>query len=243
MSQPGEYLNDLTIDDYAKDAFEQPVGGIFSGVGTKHALATAADRQQAKADGKRVLPESFARARLVPVAAGKVLVRWCKSAAMSQFEWAAGGLWWSSDNVADRIVQATVQKHGARGDSGLVAREVSAVRHDWSDLGGVVVVRTKWPIKVMVGFGRPVVTALPGSGLPALLGEGRDLQFMMKTTVDGVFRGSEFLQQLYLGSSVAFTEWWTTSNLVGLRRSATIQAARAGLITGSVYPRGIVRTS
>jgi hypothetical protein len=242
MPHPGDFLGALTIADFVADAFEPAVGGIFSGVGTQHARADWAARQGAKAAGQ-VVPESFARARLVPIAAGKVMVRWCHSRCLGSFEGAARGLWWSSDDVADRIVRETVRRYGLNGDSGEIARIVSAVHHDWSDLGAVVVVRTTLPMKILVGFGRPVTTVLPGTGQQALLGDGRDLQFMMKTTHDKVFRGTEFLQQLFLGSSRSFTRWWTEHNPAGQRRAATIAAARAGQITGGGYPSGVTRTS
>jgi hypothetical protein len=171
------------------------------------------------------------------------MVRWCHSRSLGSFEGAARGLWWSSDAVADRIVRETVRKLGPDGDSGEIARVVSAVHHAWSDLGAVVVVRTTLPVKIMVGFGRPVTTVLPETGLPALLGEGKDLQFMMKTTHDKVFRGGEFLQRLYLGSSRAFTRWWTDHNPAAQRRAATIAAAKAGQIKGGGYPAGVTRTS
>jgi hypothetical protein len=243
MSTPADYFQTLTIADFVAQAFEQKVGGIFSGVGTQHAVADQAARRQAKAAGQ-VSPESYARARLVPVAPGKVMVRWCSSAAMSSFESAAGGLWWSSDDIADRIVRETVRKLGPNGDSGKIARVVSAVHHGWSDLGGVVVARTTLPVKVMVGFGRPVTTVLPDTGQSALLGEGKDLQFMLLTSPNRVFRGREFLQCLYLGTSTAFTTWWTANNPAAQRRAATIQAARDGNPTvGGGYPTGVVRTS
>jgi hypothetical protein len=242
MSHAADDFDSLTIADFVAQAFEQQVGGIFSGVGTRHAVADQEARQRAKAAGQ-VSPESFARARLVPVAAGKVMVRWCRSTCLGNFAAAAGGLWWSSDGIADRIVRETVRKLGPRGDSGQIARVVSAVHHEWSDLGAVVVARTTRRIKVMVGFGRPVTTVLPDSGQPAVLGEGKDLQFMMLTSPGRVFRGHEFLQQLYLGSSTAFTEWWTTNNPAAQRRAATIQAARDGRPIAGGYPSGVVRTS
>src|SRR5438552_8532988 len=173
MATITEFFDALTVNDFVAEAFAQPVGGIFAGVGTAHAKADQETRQKAKAAGA-VPPESYARARIVPVGAGKVMVRWCKSSAIGSFAHAAGGLWWSSDDIADRIVRETVHKLGPTGDSGHVARVVSAVRHDWSDLGCVVVVRTTRPVRVMVGFGRPVMTSLPGSGDSVRLGDGKD---------------------------------------------------------------------
>jgi hypothetical protein len=240
--QRGDYLKNLTIADFVADAFAQPDGGIFAGVGSQHARADQAGRVQARAAGQ-VVPESFARARLVPVAPGKVMVRWCKSRFLSDFAGAASGVWWSSDDVADRIVRETIRKQGPAGDSGEIARVVSAVRHGWSDLGAVVVVRTQMAVPLLVGFGRPVTTTLPGTNISEVLGDGKDLQFMMKTTYDGVFRGGEFLQQLYLGSSTAFTRWWAEHNPAATRRAATIAAAKAGPIVGGGYPSGVTRTS
>ena len=180
MPAPGDYFQTITVDDYAAQAFAAEEGGLLAGVGTKYARADAETRGRLKALG--LLPgESFSRARLVPVAPGKVFVRWCRRDRMHSFEAAASGAWWSSDNVADGIVDETVQRFGAGGASGQVARRVLAVHHAWSDLGGVVVARTTCPIKVLVGFGRPVITAVPDSGLPALLGDGTDLQFMILT--------------------------------------------------------------
>jgi hypothetical protein len=242
MASIAEFFDSLTVNDFVTEAFAQPVGGIFAGVGTAHAMADQAARTKAKAAGE-IPPESYVRARIVPVGAGKVMVRWCKSSALGSFAHAAGGLWWSSDGIADRIVRETVRKHGPSGDSGQVARVVSAVRHDWSDLGGVVVVRTTRPVRVMVGFGRPVMTSLPGSGDAMWLGDGKDLQFMMITRPGGgPFRGQEFLQQLFLGSSTAFTAWWTANNPVAERRAGTIAAA-AGSTVGGGYPAGVVRVT
>lgn len=242
MSLPGDYLSKLTIADFVAAGFEPEVGGIFAGVGSQYARADQAGRLQARTAGQ-IVPESFSRARLVPVAAGKVMVRWCNSRFLANFAGAASGLWWSSDDVADRIVRETVSKLGPTGDSGQIARVVSAVHHAWSDSGAVVVVRTTMQVPLMVGFGRPVTTQLPDSGLAAVLGEGKDLQFMMKTVHDKVFRGSEFLQPLYLGSSSAFTRWWTEHNPAAHRRAATIAHAKTNPTVGGGYPKGVVRTS
>lgn len=242
QSQPGDYLKTLTIADFVAAGFYPAVGGIFAGVGSQHARADQAGRQQARAAG-HVVPESFARARLVRIAAGKVLVRWCNSRFLTDFAGAASGVWWSSDDVADRIARETVRKLGPTGDSGQIARVVSAVHHGWSDLGAVVVVRTTMPVPLMVGFGRPVTTVLPDSGLAEVLGEGKDLQFMMKTVHDRTFRGGEFLQQLYLGSSSAFTRWWTEHNPAAQRRSSAIAHAKANPTVGGGYPKNVTRTT
>jgi len=221
MPGTADYFATVTVEDYAARAFGQKEGGLYAGVGTAHARTDADTRKRMK--GLGLLPdESFSRARLVPVGPGKVFVRWCDRAKLHSFEAAAGGSWWSSDNVADGIVDETNRRFGPGGASGVVSRQVSAVHHDWSDLGGVVVVRTLLPIKVLVGFGRPVITALPGTGRPALLGDGSDLQFMILTTWDGRFRGGEFLQPLFLGPDTAFTTWWLRNDLVGRRRRRAV---------------------
>jgi hypothetical protein len=238
MSEPCEYFRTITIADYAEKAFAAEEGGLLAGVGTRYARTDADTRQRLKTLG--LLPaDSFARARLVPVAAGKVFVRWCDRSRAGRFEDAARGAWWSSDNVADGIVEETARRFGPRGDSGVVAREVSAVHHAWSDLGGVVAVRTSWPIKALVGFGRPVITRWPGTQQPVLLGEGKDLQFMILTCWEERFRGNEFLEPLFLGQSAAFTEWWLRHDLVGRRR----QAAQGAPLGAGGYPKGVVRTT
>ena len=219
MPHPADQLNKLTLQDYAVRAFGQAEGGMFAGVGSRHARADAETRRRMKALG--LLPsESFSRARLVRVAPGKVFVRWCKARdAQRSFAAAAGGAWWSSDNVADGIIRLTEQRLGPQGDSGQVAREVSAVHHGWSDLQGAVVVRTTSPINVLVGFGRPVVSQAPGSSVPVVLGDGRDLQFMLLTSWDNRFVGGSFLEELFRGSSTTLLGWWRQHSPVRQRRA------------------------
>jgi len=212
------YLTQLTVDDYVKLAFDVTTGGMFPGAQSPHARADAAAVRQMKAGGQ--LPrESISRARLVPVAAGKIFVRWCSSDA-KDFQAAAGGKWWSTDNIADGIVRLTRQRLGPDGDSGRIVREVSAVCYEWSDLRQVVVVRTKVPINVLIGFGRPVQSKDPDTGAAVTLGDGKDLQCVIPTYWEKQFRGPEIFEEpLFLRSSSAFTRWWAEKAFVSLRRS------------------------
>ncbi|MEA2701008.1 MAG: hypothetical protein QOI66_5279 [Myxococcales bacterium] len=218
------YLTALTVEDYVSHAFDVKEGGMFPGAQSPHARADADTVRRMKAGGQ--LPtESISRARLVPVDAGKIFVRWCSSGA-HDFAAAAGGKWWSSDNIADQIVRLTRKKLGPDGDSGRIAREISAVGYDWSDLRQVVVVRTKVPIKVLIGFGRPVKSIDPRTGVAATLGDGKDLQCVILTSWQNQFRGDELFEPLFLRSSNEFTRWWSEQNLVGQRRAATIARSR-----------------
>ena len=99
---------------------------------------------------------------------------------------------------------------------------------------GVIVVRTTWPIDVLIGFGKPVVTTLPFSGLPFVLGDGKDLQLMMLTTWQGEFLGHTFLKELYRGTSTGVMEWWRHNNPVLARRPPSPTP-------GLIRPSGILR--
>lgn len=224
MSQSTNYLTQLTVEDYVSRAIDVDAGGIFPGANSPHARADAATVRQMKAAGKGPI-ESISRARLVPVAPGKVFVRWCDSKA-TQFETAAGGIWWSSDNMADGIVRLTRDRLGPHGDSGRIAREVSAIDYKWpTDLRQVVVVRTRVPINVLIGFGRPVASHDPRTGKAITLGDGKDLQCVILTRWDNQFRGNDLFEMLFLRSSSEFTSWWYESKMVGLRR-ARVAAGR-----------------
>jgi len=91
---------------------------------------------------------------------------------------AAKGAWWVTDNMAERIVQATVKQFGPRGDSSQIARQYAQVVTKWSDMQRVVVCRTTRPIKVLFGVGRPVV------GVPNVApGLSDELQVVILTTI------------------------------------------------------------
>lgn len=232
------YLNRLTIHDYAKEAFALDKreasgfkqGGIYSGAGTAYESAN-----------DKPVP---AKARLVQINAGKVIVRWVGSWALKAgWEAAASGAWWTSDNCADRIVAETIERFGQHGDSGVIAREFSNVGYTrteedekagsgqhgayWSDMKAVVACQTTVPIKVMIGVGRPVINpTLVGKKIEMVELAGEELQLVILTKWQGEFRGKEFLQRLFLGTSSQFTSWWVTNQLVARRRQAKIQMAR-----------------
>jgi hypothetical protein len=225
VAPSGNYLTQLSVADYVSLAFDVPEGGIFPGAQSPHARADAGTVSRMKAEG---LPpvESVSRARLVPVAPGKIFVRWCSSEATG-FQAAAGGIWWSTDNIADQIVRLTQKRLGPNGDSGRIVREVSAIRYEWkTDLRQVVVVRTKVPINVLIGFGRPVKSVDPLTRQEITLGDGHDLQCVILTRWQGQFRGDELFEPLFQRSSTEFTRWWAAQNLVGQRRAAATASQR-----------------
>jgi len=233
MTADADLLNQLTVDDYARIAFSiSPEGfgegGVYSGP-----LESAPDAKPWH--GNYLNPddrEVAARARLLSVPVGKVFVRWARSDTMNSWTNAAGGAWWVTDNMANRIVGQTVQRFGKRGDTSIVAREHAQVKHSWSDMGTVVVCRTTRPIKVLFGVGRPV---------PGLEGERDALQVVILTTVASPknsfkgprdpenryrFIGDQFFTKLWHGSSSAFTDWWEGSQIVDRRRVAQRIAQR-----------------
>jgi hypothetical protein len=242
MSTNGDYLNHLTLYHYAAEAFcfdpNEPSGygqgGIYAG--TTSEFASPNDKP---------MP---ARARLVKIAPGKLFVRWADSKAleMGELGWheAAGGAWWSSDRGADQIVQETVARSrgSSHGDSSPVAREFSNVGYTSADgsyrsnMGAVVVCRTRFPITVLVGVGRPVInrTRTANGSFQLVELPGEELQVVMMTrwrdrkVPDSEadwrkrlpFRGTEFLEKVFFGSSSQLTHWWCNEDPVGKRRSA-----------------------
>jgi hypothetical protein len=242
MSTNGDYLNHLTLHHYAEEAFcfnpNEPSGygqgGIYAGAASE--FASPNDKPMR------------ARARLVKIAPGKLFVRWADSKALSMGEagWqeAAGGAWWSSDRGADQIVQETVARSrgSSHGDSSLVAREFSNVGYTSadgnykSDMRAVVVCRTRFPITVLVGVGRPVVnrTRMADGSFRLLELSGEELQIVMMTrwrdhkVPDSEpdwrkripFRGTEFLEKVFFGSSSQLTHWWRSEDPVATRRSS-----------------------
>lgn len=261
MTATAALLNQLTIDDYAREAFcVHPdgedgfvQGGVYAGP-----LSNAPDARpwhaSYNAPGDRRVS---ARARLVHVPPGKVFVRWARSQVLKEGGWkaAARGVWWVTDNIADRIVQETVRRFGRRGDSSIVARHFGNVGYTWtggddepkgvvpgtykSDMGAVVVCRTTAPIKVLVGVGRPVVNPT-GPDLKDVTVDSRELQVVMLTTISSPknsfdfrdpknryrFIGDQFLAMLYFGSSSGLCDYWLRAAIVDRRRTAQRIAAR-----------------
>lgn len=232
MTASADLLDQLTIDDYARLAFsldpDSPTGygagGVYAGQledapdgkSWQGAYRNPADRQVT------------ARARLVSVPAGKVFVRWAKGHTQTSWTSAAAGAWWVTDNMADRIVRETVRRFGRRYSSSIVAREYAQVDSSWSDMRTVVVCRTTRPIKVLLGIGRPV------SGVQVNSPSLRDaLQVVILTTIASPndkkrrpFIGDQFMTKLWIGSGVAFTEWWLGQGIVEGRRDEQRAALR-----------------
>jgi hypothetical protein len=237
MTASADLLEQLTIDDYARLAFSiEPLdpsdpnstgfgaGGVYAGP-----LENAPDAKPWHASYRnRMDRDVTARARLVQVPPGKLFVRWARGATLGDWKAAAGGVWWVTDNMADRIVRDTVRRFGKLGNSGLVAREYSQVAKAWSDMGSVVVCRTTRPIKVLLGIGRPVHGILVHS--PHLKDA---LQVVILTRIDSPknsfekdavrrsrFIGDQFFQKVEHLSSVQFTAWWLIQGFVEDRRAA-----------------------
>lgn len=223
------YINKLTLDEYAREAFiyEQGVvidqGGIYAGHTSKYA------------DPKD--PKIHAHSRLVTVAGGKYFVRWVNSH-IKTWDEAANGNWWTSDNCVQRIATETVKRYGPVADSSTVAREFSNVGYTWrgdqgdfgakgtyrSDMKKVVICRTKFPVQVLTGLGRAVTNpTATGSNYQALTDvtlDSKEPQVVILCSVgaDKTFRGVEFLDNVWFGSSVGFTAWWQTNNPLRARR-------------------------
>lgn len=260
MTATAALLQHLTIDDYAREAFcVHPdgndgfvQGGVYAGP-----LSAASDAQpwygQYNAPGDRSVT---ARARLVQVPPGKVFVRWASSRTLSGgWKAAARGVWWVTDNIAERIVQETLSRSGKRGDSSVIARHFGNVGYTWtgaagepegvvpgtykSDMAAVVVCRTTAPIKVLLGVGRPVVNPT-GPVMKDETIDSRELQVVMLTTISSPknsfdskdpknrfhFIGDQFLTNVYFGPSATFTDWWLRSAIVDRRRVAQRVALR-----------------
>ena len=233
MTANADLLNRLTIDDYASIAFSlDPTsktgfgeGGVYAGPLDKGSDGKPWHNQYQNPADSAIA----ARARLVNVPVGKVFVRWANAGAQHDWKVAAGGAWWVTDNMAERIVQGTAKRFGPRGDSSMLARQYAQVSTRWSDMTTVVVCRVTRPIKVLFGVGRPVA-GVPNIS-PAL---GDELQVVILTTIRSPknspdpkdpnnrvrFIGDEFMTNLWIGSSSAFTTWWLNAGIVDLRRRA-----------------------
>jgi hypothetical protein len=223
----GAFFDRVTMAEYAALAFgvgsdgkpsDRFEGGIYAGRGTAWERIAEGD--------------SASGARLIPVRAGKVFVRWCREETLSGTwsgpppdnagelpRWApAAGPWWVSDNMAELIVRRTTERFGEDGDSGRVAREFSAVKHEWgSDMRGVIVCRTKIPIRVLVGVGRPVLTTAPDASGPLPLGD-RDLQYVILTEHPRrTFRAHEFFELVHLCRSTELVRWWKKAAILSGR--------------------------
>lgn len=229
-----DYFSTITFSDYAALAFgiDQTGtpgaafdGGIYAGQGTAWQRKNEQD--------------TAAAARLVVVTPPKVFVRWFDSSALtaarndpkSPVAWAkAAGPWWSSDAMADLIVNQTRAKFGDRGDSGLVSREFSAVKYEWnSDMRGVIVCELTRPIRVLLGVGRPVTTTDPKDNSVRTLGDDRELQCVILTQYPrGTFRAHEFMRPLFFGASTDFTAWWHQENITAKRRAKRRSDAAKG---------------
>lgn len=237
MTASADLLDQLTIDDYARIAFSlEPIdpsdpnstgfgaGGVYAGP-----LESAPDGKPWHENYRNPMDrEVTARARIVQAPAGKVFVRWARGSTQSEWKQAASGAWWVTDNMADRIVKETVRRFGRRGSSALVAREYAQVDKSWSDMNAVVVCRTTRPIKVLLGIGRPVHGILVHS--PHLKDA---LQVVILTSVPSPkssfeqggkkrfhFIGDQFMKDVWVGSAVAFTDWWLSQGIVDGRRTA-----------------------
>lgn len=226
MTASASLIHSFTLDQYATQAFSldpnSPTGfgegGVFAGPIT-HAPGAAAYHAQYQAPGNAKIS---ARARLVSVGAGKVFVRWASSKTGGDWKAAAGGIWWTSDAMADFIVDKTVRLSGREADTAPVARQYAQVATGWSDMGTVVVCRTTRPIKVLVGVGRPV------AGVPVVAGGmSNELQVIILTTIASpkdrqrrTFIADQVMEKLWLGSSRAFTDWWLRAAFVNRRRVA-----------------------
>jgi hypothetical protein len=254
MTASAALLNTLSLEAYAREAFcldsNSPTGFVQGGIyaGPLHA-GRDAKPEYAKYSAPGDKPIS-ARARLLSVAPGKVFVRWAGSHTLGK-DWkaAASGIWWVTDNIADRIALHTAKKYGPYGDSSSVARHFGNVGYTWtgapdepgyagaagtykSDMGAVVVCRTTMPIKVLVGVGRPVVNPI-GPQMIAKTVDSGELQIVMLTTISSPndahrrsFIGDQFLTCMFFSSSAAFTGWWRQKGLVDRRRSAQVNALR-----------------
>jgi hypothetical protein len=238
------YLNHLSIDDYASEAFgfdsSAPSGyrqgGIYAGdVAGPGASRDMANLHQYRDPNDRPVA---AKARFVNIAPGKLFVRWVDVRFRGEgWERAASGAWWSSDNMAEQIMRATIARFGKHGCSSMLAREYSNVGYTWegkdksrefgpkgeyqSSMTWVVACRTTVPIKVLIGIGRPVINIRPaGRGQFKLQEMASDsLQVVMLTTWKGQFRGKEFLERAFFGSTVEFTRWWQQYEPVQSRRA------------------------
>lgn len=241
MSTHGDYLNHLTLDDYAREAFchdpERPnlfaQGGIYAGKDSLY--ASPWDRKVS------------AKARLVKIAPGKIFVRWVDSKFGDKWENAAGGAWWSSDRGADQIVRMTIAKYGLHGDTSLIAREFSNVGYTTDDgqyrsnMRTVVVCQTTEPITVLMGVGRPVTNpTLQARGtLESKDMIGEELQIVILTRMEDrsqpasasygdrfPFLGGQYFKHRFFSSSTALTSWWMNEDPVGSRRQAKIATSR-----------------
>lgn len=250
----GALFGALTVIDYAGLAFGvggdgKPSagfeGGVYAGRGTVW---------ERPAEG-----DSAAGARLVPVRAGKVFVRWCDWQALCGAwtrkppanadklpRWApAAGPWWVSDNQAEMIADETVKRFGGPGgDSGQIAREFCAVKYEWgSNMRGVLVCRTKVPLRVLIGVGRQVQTKAFGASQPASLGD-RDLQYVLLTELPrGTFRAHEFLEVVRICRSTEFVAWWRDAQILSRRGRARAGAPPIGVRPSNAggYPSGVKR--
>ena len=225
MTASADLLNSFSLDDYAAQAFSLDPsspsgfgeGGIYAGPIANSPTAQPWHSSYS-APGNAAVP---VRARLVTIAAGKVVVRWAASGTGGIWTSAAAGIWWTSDNMAEYIVQKTLNLYGRQGDTRNVARQYAQVKGDWSDMGTVVVCKTIRPIKALIGAGRPVL------GVPVVAsGMGNDLQLVILTSVSSpkdrrrTFIGDQIMEKLWLGSSSAFTDWWLRAAIVNRRRVA-----------------------
>lgn len=261
MTASAALLNQLTVDDYAREAFCMDAsstsgfvqGGVYAG--PLHVGRDGSPEQRKyNAPGDKLVS---ARARLVTVVPGKVFVRWVNSHMLSTATWkaAAEGIWWMTDNIADRVVDETIKRFGPHGSTGTVARHFGNVGYTWretdtesykgapgtyrNDLGAVVVCRTTKLIKVLIGVGRPVVNPT-GPQMQNVSVDSGELQIVMLTTISSPngsdrandqstrrrFIGDEFLTCLFFGPDFSLPAWWLRNNIVDRRRSAKVGAVR-----------------
>jgi hypothetical protein len=223
-----DHLANLTLDDYAREAFSlksdrgtryRPDGGVYAGSASPLANPTSRDR-------KPFAP----RARLVTVPVGRVFARWVSSAMLTRgWAAAAAGAWWTTDTGVEEIIANTTRTHGANGDSGAAARVFSNVGYfqndgnAWSDMRCVVACRIEHPVKILLGVGRPTSSNRPtqNGSRDKQLWDSREVQAVMFTTWKGTFRGQEFLAPVFFGSSSDFTRWWSNESPFRKRRAAT----------------------
>jgi hypothetical protein len=226
MTATANLLNTYTLDQYATLAFsldaKSPTGfgtgGVYAGPITKAPEAKPWYSQFACPGNSNM----HARARLVSIPVGKIFVRWAKSETRGDWKAASGGIWWVSDNMADYIVRKTSALAGGAGDTSPIARQYAQVDNNWSDMGTVIVCQTTFPIKVLVGVGRPVI------GVPSVASDIPDgIQVIILTAITSPkdpsrrrFIADQFFEKLWLGSSRDFTYWWLHQNFISKRRVA-----------------------
>ena len=193
-------------------------GGIHGGSGTL--LEIPGDRRVTS------------RARVVPLGVGKILVRWCSSKVTTALAAREGG-WWTSDNMAERIFRQALAMPAA--NVSLAARLFANVKFEWGDMAQVVVCETLQPLRIVVGFGRPVVTQFPGANQYLAL-DRKELQLFLPQSQ----RSEAHLRILFFDKNAEFMMWWQHRMPSATRRSALLlRSPGSHAIAG--YPTTVTR--